>query len=265
MTATETIRVMTYNLKYADNDPPHSWPGRKELVKEIIVNEAPDLIGTQEGLFPQLEDLAELLPGYRWVGLGREGGSQGEYMAILYKHERLRVLEYGHFWLSDSPSLIGSCTWGNICPRMVTWVRFLDLKTKQHFYHFNTHLDNHSELARIEGAKLLAQRALELDSAMPIVVTGDFNENQQSEAYRILAGEGPFSDTWYLSARRINEELGTFNDFSDPSGGNERIDWILVRGNTEVRTAKIVGDRPGGQFPSDHYPIVVEMQLEVHL
>ncbi|GHH97780.1 endonuclease/exonuclease/phosphatase family protein [Neobacillus kokaensis] len=261
MPESRTLRVMTYNLKYADDTPPNSWGARKNLMTEVITNESPDLIGTQEGLFRQLNELAAMLPDYGWIGLGREGGSQGEYMAIFYKKDRLEVLAYNHFWLSDTPSEIGSRTWGNICPRMVTWVRFLDKKTNQSFYHFNTHLDNYSLLARVEGAKLIVQKALELDTTIPIVLTGDFNESNHSESYKVIVEEGPFSDTWFMAEERINEKLGTFNDFSDPSGGKDRIDWILVRGSTGVGTSKIVGDCQEGKFPSDHFPIVVELQM----
>lgn len=260
MSDSELLRVMTYNMRYADDTPPHSWNERKGLIKDLISNESPDLIGTQECLFRQVRDLQSMLLDYDWVGLGREGGSRGEYMAVFFKKGRLEVLEYGHFWLSNNPAEIGSRTWGNICPRMVTWVHFLDKKTNQPFYHFNTHLDNYSLLARIEGAKLIVQKALEKDPSIPIILTGDFNENEQSESYQIIKTE--FSDAWFTAGYRYHEELGTFNDFKDPTGGKGRIDWILVKGNVAVRSAKIVGDCPDGHFPSDHFPIISELQIK---
>jgi endonuclease/exonuclease/phosphatase family metal-dependent hydrolase len=262
MPESEMLRVMTYNMRYADEPPPHSWDERKDLIKELIQRENPVLIGTQECLFRQVRDLKTMLPDFDWVGLGREGGSKGEYMAIFYKKERLEVLEYGHFWLSTIPSQIGSCTWGNICPRMVTWVRFLDRQTNQPFYHFNTHLDNYSLLARLEGVKLIVQKALEIDPSIPIVLTGDFNENEHSETYQMIVEDGLFSDSWFMADQRYNEELGTFNDFSNHSGGKERIDWILVRGNIAVESATVVGDCPNGCFPSDHFPIVVDLKIK---
>lgn len=256
------LRVMTYNIRYADDTPPHTWNERKSLIKELILSESPDLIGTQECLFRQVRDLKTMLSDYDWIGLGREGGSRGEYMAVFFKKDRLEVLEYDHFWLSDTPSQIGSCTWGNICPRMVTWVRFLDRKTNQQFYHFNTHLDHDFLLARVGGAKLIVQKALEIDPSIPIVLTGDFNAVENSEPYQVIVDEGPFSDSWYMAEQRYNEELGTFNDFCDLAGGRERIDWILVRGNIGVRSLTILGNCPDGRFPSDHFPIIVDMQIK---
>src|SRR5690606_39768996 len=93
----------------------------------------------------QVQDLEELLPDYRWIGLGRRGGSKEEYMAIFYKKNRFKVIEYDHYWLSDTPETMGSITWDNACTRMVTWIRFLDRKTGKQFYHLNTHLDHISE------------------------------------------------------------------------------------------------------------------------
>src|SRR5207253_716685 len=77
-----TLCVMTYNLRYASPNPPNAWPQRRPLMRECIEKVSPDLLGTQEGLYQQLKDMAADLPEYTWLGLGREGGSQGEFMAI---------------------------------------------------------------------------------------------------------------------------------------------------------------------------------------
>ena len=44
-----TLAVMTYNLRFASATPPNAWPQRRPLVREVITNQAPDVIGTQEG------------------------------------------------------------------------------------------------------------------------------------------------------------------------------------------------------------------------
>src|SRR5687768_5268874 len=135
-TATK-LCVMTFNLRYASDKQPHAWPTRRPIMAECIRNSSPDLIGTQEGLFQQLKDIAADLPAYSWIGLGRDGGSRGEFMAVFYKKDRFEPLEFDHFWLSDTPTVMGSTTWGNTNRRMVTWVRFKDLQTNKQFYFFN--------------------------------------------------------------------------------------------------------------------------------
>ena len=62
---------------------------------------APDLIGTQEGLYEQLKDLASDLPDYEWIGLAAKGGVVGEFMAVFYLRLRFEPLGYDDFWLSD--------------------------------------------------------------------------------------------------------------------------------------------------------------------
>ena len=97
--AAEPLVVMTYNLRYASARPPNAWPDRRPLMRDSIRELSPDLIGTQEGVYHQLKELHFDLPEYDWIGLGRDGGSRGEFMAIFYRPERLEPLEFDHFWL----------------------------------------------------------------------------------------------------------------------------------------------------------------------
>ena len=256
-----TLCVMSYNLRYASQTPPNAWPQRRPLIAECVRNISPDLIGTQEGLHPQLKDMAEDLPEYAWIGLGREGGSKSEFMAIFYKKTRFDPMAFDHFWLSDTPAVIGSSSWGNSNKRMVTWVRFRDRDTGQEFYHFNTHLDHEIQLARERGAELIRQRVSDLKTSLPVLLTGDFNAGADNPAYTILTSQDFLRDTWNLAKERRGEGLGTFNGFKEVPRNNTRIDWILARGNVEVDATEIVTFARDGQFPSDHFPIVAWLRL----
>ncbi|MEC1526258.1 hypothetical protein P9D43_30275, partial [Neobacillus niacini] len=134
----------------------------------------------------QVYDAADMLPEYDWVGLGREGGSKGEYTAIFFKKDRFKVMEYDHFWLSETPNVIGSTSWGNPVTRMVTWARFVDVKTNLQFYHMNTHFDHESSNARVKSAQLIIKKIDEFDPNLPIIVTGDFNENINTKPYEVF-------------------------------------------------------------------------------
>lgn len=256
-----TLCVMSYNLRYASQTPPNAWVQRRPLMAALVRKISPDLIGTQEGLYPQLKDMAEDLPEYAWIGLGREGGSKSEFMAIFYKKSRLEPLAFDHFWLSDTPAVIGSSSWGNSNKRMVTWVRFRDRDTSQEFYHFNTHLDHEIQLARERGAELIRQRVSDLKTALPVLLTGDFNAGADNKAYTILTSEDFLRDTWSLAKERRGDGLGTFNGFKEVPRNNIRIDWILARGTVEVDATEIVTFSQAGHFPSDHFPIVTWLRL----
>ncbi len=261
--AAEPLVVMTYNLRFASTRPGEAWAERRPLVRDCIRELSPDLIGTQEGVYAQLKDVAADLPEYEWLGLGRDGGSRGEFMAIFYKRERFEPLEYDHFWLSDTPEVIASTTWGNSNRRMVTWVRFKDRANDQEFYLLNTHFDHQIQEAREKSAKLIRERTAKLNQALPIILTGDFNATAGANtAYDTLVADGFFADTWNTAGERKGDTtLNTFNGFKPAVRESQRIDWILTRGPVAAAAVQIVDFAKEGRYPSDHFPVVAWLKL----
>jgi len=258
-----SLRVMSFNLRFASAQPPHAWPERRPVMKQLIEREAPDLIGTQEGLFGQLNDLAADLPNYAWIGLGREGGSRGEFMAIFYRRDRFEPVAFDHFWLSDTPAVIGSATWGNHYQRMVTWVRLRERATGRELEIWNTHLDHEVEAARQKAAALLRTRLARIDAQTPLLLTGDFNcRAGRSAAYTELTDGAGLTDTWLAAARRTNDGLNTFHGYETPKRDGERIDWILARHPAAVASAAILDYADQGITPSDHFPIIADLSFE---
>jgi endonuclease/exonuclease/phosphatase family metal-dependent hydrolase len=254
--------VMTYNLRFASPTPPHAWPDRRPMARECIRSVAPDVIGTQEGVYAQLQDLAADLPEYAWIGTGRDGGSRGEFMAVFYRRERFEPMAFEHFWLSDTPEVIASSTWGNTCRRMVTWVRFRERPTGREFYFWNTHLDHQVEAARQKGAALIAERVRALKTDLPVLLVGDFNAiATQGKAYEIATQAGGFGDTWFQAKERVNERLNSFHGYQPPVAESQRIDWILLRGQATVRKTEIITFARDGQTPSDHFPVAAWLSL----
>lgn len=259
----DELCVMTYNLRYANENPPEAWSKRRPIMRELLQKYSPDVMGTQEGLYQQLKDLAADLPDYDWIGLGREGGSRGEFMAVFYRTSRLEPLAFDHFWLSDTPSLIGSKTWGPTLPRMVTWIKFLDRTTKAEFFFFNTHFDHQVQAAREKSAELVRQRVALLDPKLPVLLVGDFNAAAMTnQAYQILTAGKFFTDTWLAASERVNDGIGTFNGFKEIRRQGPRIDWILSRGDVKLDRSEIATFQRDGQFPSDHFPVVAWLRLK---
>jgi len=249
--------VATYNLRFASSEPPNAWPDRRPVVKALLDRYQPDLLGTQEGLYQQLREIAADQPAYDWIGLGRDGGSRGEFMAIFYRPDRLEPLEYDHFWLSDTPEVIASSTWGNGVRRMVTWAKFRDRVTAREFYFWNTHLDHEVQLAREKSAELIRQRISLLPPAATLFLVGDFNAAaRDNRAYEILTQGAGLTDTWYAARERSNEDANSFTGFGPLLREGKRIDWILARGVVDVRAAEAVTFQQEGRWPSDHLPIM---------
>jgi endonuclease/exonuclease/phosphatase family metal-dependent hydrolase len=251
------LHVMSYNLRYAGNTPPNAWVDRRPVMREQLRESRPQLIGTQEGLYSQLQDIAsDLGPAYDSIGLGREGGSKGEFMMIFFDQRRLQPLEYDHYWLSDTPDVIGSKTWAGCCPRMVTWVRFKDMATSKEFYAVNTHLEAFDATTRSKSADLILQRMAAFDPALPVIMTADFNEAAKPgvTVYDKLVTSGKFQDTW-VTAERRSALYATFHGYKPLTPNGDRIDWILTTPGLRVSKASINTFSKDGQFPSDHLPV----------
>jgi endonuclease/exonuclease/phosphatase family metal-dependent hydrolase len=272
------LRVMTFNLRYADYDSaaPHSWARRRPAVAALLKQEAPELIGTQEGLHRQLRDIHEDMqqPGrkYEWIGMGREGGSRGEFMALFYDAGRLTPVEYEHFWISRSPHTIGKKWPLSGSPRMVTWARFRETGTGTEFYALNTHLDNVSEQARLGGAHLLVQQMHgpeeplpPFDAGLPCIVMGDFNTpavSKKGGVYETLLTDGGLADTWTAAPPGgRGEEYATWHDYAGPTSPGARIDWILTSPAFRTTSVKINTFAPDGEYPSDHFPVQATLEL----
>ncbi|WP_420075959.1 endonuclease/exonuclease/phosphatase family protein [Streptomyces sp. JL3001] len=257
------LRVMSFNLRFASAVEPNSWTVRRPVMRDLLRREAPHVLGTQEGIFSQLLDIdADLGPRYDWVGTGRLHGSRDESMAIFYDSHRLRPTEYDHFWLSDTPDVIGSNTWGAAFARMVTWVRFRDpAGGGREFYAVNTHFDHVSQYARERSAALIAERIAGFDRALPVVVTGDFNvAAHKNPAYDTLLGAG-LVDAWD-TARERGDLYGTFHGYKPLTPNGDRIDWILTTPGVTAHRASINTFSADGQFPSDHLPVQASLSLE---
>ena len=272
------LRVMTYNLRFADydNGAPHSWSRRRPAMAALLRQESPDLIGTQEGLYRQLRDVHEDIQQsgkkYDWIGTGREGGSRGEFMALFYDTGRLTPVAYAHFWICENPCAVGGKWPGAGSPRMVTWVRFRDSATCKEFYALNTHLDNVSEEARLGGARLLVQQMHHpeaplppFEAGLPCIVTGDFNvpaARGKGGVYEMLLTDGKLTDTWTSAPPDgRGNEYGTWHDYKGPSSPGRRIDWILTSPGVRTTSAGINTFALDGRYPSDHFPVQATLDL----
>ncbi|MBV1939993.1 endonuclease/exonuclease/phosphatase family protein [Streptomyces sp. BV286] len=256
------LEVMSFNLRYASTAAPNSWAVRRPVTRELLRRERPHVIGTQEGLYPQVCDIAADLGGrYDWIGTGRAGGSRSEFMAVFYDTRRLAPVEYDHFWLSDTPEVIGSNTWGGGSIRMVTWVRFRDLRHgRREFYVLNTHLDNARQKARARAVALITARIAGFDPSLPLMVTGDFNvAARKNPVYDAMLGTG-LVDTWEAAAER-GKQYGTFHGYRPLTPDGDRIDWILVSPGVTTHRASINTFAVDGQLPSDHLPVQASLTL----
>ncbi|MFF4395118.1 endonuclease/exonuclease/phosphatase family protein [Streptomyces sp. NPDC001480] len=256
------LGVMTFNLRFASTTEPNSWAVRRPVMRALLRHEAPDVLGTQEGLYQQLRDIhTDLGPTYDWIGTGREGGSHDEAVAVFYNTRRLAPVEHDTFWLSDTPKVIGSNTWGAALPRIATWIRFRDLRDDGREFHLlNTHLDHRVQYARERAAALIGRRIAELGPSQPFLVTGDFNSAaHDNPVYDTLLDAG-LVDTWDTAAGR-SKLYATFHGYQPLVADGDRIDWILATPGVTTHRATVNTYAQDGQFPSDHLPVQASVTL----
>ncbi|MFD4573278.1 endonuclease/exonuclease/phosphatase family protein [Streptomyces sp. NPDC058417] len=259
--AVPAVTVMTFNLRFAGDKRPNSWAQRRPVMRDLLRAAAPHVMGTQEGVPPQLADIeSDLGPHYDRIGTGRGGGDE-ESMAVFFDTRRLEPVAHEHFWLSDTPRVRGSNTWGAKYPRMVTWVRFRDLAAGgRPFCVLNTHLDNGSSYARERAAEMIVARLGRFAADLPVLVTGDFNTiAHHSPVYDRLLASG-LVDTWDTAARR-GPAFATYHAFRGPVPDGDRIDWILASPQVRVERAWVDTYHAGGQYPSDHLPACASLRV----
>jgi endonuclease/exonuclease/phosphatase family metal-dependent hydrolase len=262
------LDVMSFNIRYGTaRDGENSWPNRREMVFDLIRRERPDVIGLQEALRFQIDELLKALPEYESFGVGRDDGkSKGEHAAILYRKDRLRLAAGSTFWLSDTPEVVASTSWGNGITRICTWARLVDTRSELPLTVYNVHLDHRSQGSRERSVELLAQTIRSRRDVGPFVVLGDFNASEDNSAIRYLKGtisrassDGPIvSSPGLVDTFRVlhpdAKEVGTFNGWRATSSRG-KIDYVLAPPWIRVLEAKILRDRIDGRSPSDHFPV----------
>ncbi|NNM06781.1 MAG: endonuclease/exonuclease/phosphatase family protein [Gemmatimonadetes bacterium] len=255
------LHLMTFNIRYGTaDDGVNSWANRQALVAGIIERHSPGVLAVQEALAFQLQDLADALGGYRKLGQHRDGGLEGEFSGLYVHESRVRVVEWGEFWLSPTPDIQGSVGWDAALTRMAVWADLEVLGSGKMVRVYGTHFDHRGEKARLESARLIIRHAEAryAQNRSATIVMGDLNADESSEPF------GVFLEAGYKSAySELNPglETGTFNGFHD-SGGGSRIDHILLgRGATPLRS-QILQDQIRGVWPSDHYPVAAVVSLD---
>jgi endonuclease/exonuclease/phosphatase family metal-dependent hydrolase len=253
------LTVMSFNIRYGTaNDGDNHWLRRREQLFALLREQQADVVGLQEALHGQIDEILRAVPGYGYVGVGRSDGRQaGEYAAILYRTARLQVRRSDTFWFSDTPGVVKSTSWGNQIERICTWAYFED-RDGPAFYLYNVHLDHQSQPSRERSVALLLARIAARDPRAPVVVTGDFNAGEDNPA--AVAMRASFRDSFRVLQPDATE-VGTFSGFRLGQASGDKIDFVFVEPGAEVLEAAIVRTSRDGRYPSDHFPETARIRL----
>lgn len=261
------FNVMTYNIRYDNpDDSLNNWKYRKERVVNSILFYDADILGTQEVLHNQMEDLRESLPGYESIGVGREDGKEkGEYSALFYKKSRFSVIDAGYFWLSETPDVAGSKGWDAAIERIASWAKLKDEKSGKNFLALNTHFDHVGQIARRESVNLILNRLSVLADGLPIILMGDFNAKPESEVIKQIidtTNENHLIDSRSISPVVYGPEW-SFHAFGRiPYDKRSLIDYIFVSKGIEVLRYGVLAETENDEFLSDHAPVIASVEIK---
>ncbi|MBC2142559.1 endonuclease/exonuclease/phosphatase family protein [Listeria innocua] len=251
--------VTTFNIRFDDtSERKKSWELRKTLTKSLLDKYQWDFMGVEEPLLPQMRDMKEMLD-WDYFGVGRDDGyEKGEFTAVFYNSARFRLLQEGHFWLSETPD-VPSIHSTAMFPRICVWGKFADSNGKQ-FYIFNTHLDHISEEARLFASQLLLKKAAIIAEDSPVIILGDFNTAPNTTTYNFITKK--YQDAQLISQTPIKGPIGSFHDFQPlrPENELEKIDYIFVSKEFRVHSYKTITDQVDGCSASDHFPVTATLE-----
>ena len=255
----------TYNLRYDNKNDSingNGWAQRAPIVSALIRFHDFDILGTQEGLLNQLDDISNALPQYARYGIGRDDGKdKGEHSAIFYKKDEFKLLSKGDFWLSETPGT-PSLGWdATCCNRICSWIYLAHKKSSKKFYVFNVHYDHQGVVARKESSKLILQRIKKIAGNAPVIFTGDFNGSNSSEWYLTIANSGFLKDT-YTQVEFPYANNASFNSFGSAKKSTDIIDHIFTTGDFTISKWGVLTDTYYGKFPSDHFPVLAEISFK---
>jgi len=253
----QAINVISYNIRYLNNvDGENIWANRKDNVKALLKFHDADIVGVQEAMAAQFDDLLANSE-YDAVGVGRDDGvRQNEFSGIYFKKNRFTKKETGNFWLSTTPD-VPSRGWDAALKRVCTWVRLYDQLNKKEFIVFNTHFDHVGVQARIESAKLIKAKIQAIAPKLPVIFSGDLNVTPETEAISTI--KTFLSDTKELTIEPAYGPGGTFNAFDFNSPLKNRIDYIFVNKGFVVQKFAVLSDSKDRKYFSDHLPVFAKL------
>jgi len=270
-----TLKVASYNIRYenrGDSLAGNGWDVRSPYLFGILRYEAPDIFGCQEVLVDQLHDLLAALPGYDYVGVGRDDGAEaGEFEPVFWRRDRFDLLDKGWFWLAEDPAR-PALGWDAACIRICTWTHLKDRASGKKIWFFNLHMDHVGTVARAESAKLIVRNIEErCQPSEYVFVTGDFNVDQTDGIFTTFTGSDVLTDSFGKAADRLFF-TGTYNAFDPDRYTAGRIDHIFVSPTVRVdnfavrtdtyRSPAEEGAESVARCPSDHFPVFLKVTLE---
>ncbi len=286
--ATEKLKVFEYNICASDSTQKHTGGSvvtigeRMDKLESMIAQYQPDVISLPEFNNLWLPEMKEYLATedcpYTAFGSSSEGKEFGKkdttykwdlLNLIMYNHNKYDCLDSGYFWCSKWPDRRNTKIWedgtdGDLA-RCINWVILRDKETEAEFLFVSAHIDAKVELARTYSTDLITKKATELAGGRPVIMAGDWNCHESTEAYWNLHKNG------YMDARYLTDSVANMSIYSTMNKWGESTDLqtrpsidhcIISRDSVMVNSAhRDMGEIEAGIYASDHNATVFDLSF----
>lgn len=252
------VRIMSFNIR-SGKVGSETWQDRVGIVSQTMLESEADSIGVQEAHTEWMNNLSETVSSkYAYVGVGRDGGDQGEHSAIFYLKDKYNVVDSGTFWLSETPNEI-SKGWDAVFNRVCTWAVLENKETGEKYVHLNSHFDHVGVQARANSVELILNKAKEYTD-LPVVFTADLNVKQGSDDYNHFVNSGILRDTKFDTHDTMS--YCTYHDSNPQRNEDEIIDYVMINDRFDARVYRVVTEGIDGRYVSDHFPIYADIVVK---
>ncbi len=279
------LRILQFNIQ-TENGNASPFRVRADMYRELLDRLMPDVVGMQEVTVNWRKWLDAYVFNGSYAGVGEERTPGGEANPIYYRKDKFELLEYGTFWLSDTPDVPGSAFEKVNYPRICTWVLLKDRATGVSFVHFNTHLDHNGNNNSTDGNTIRKEqmkviiRFSQRFKDLPMFLTGDLNNRRTTSEgklyalYKMITGESkvddgnggkikmPLGDSRIDAPVTVDENhlatmTANYNESSTSyNPQKEPIDYVFYnKENTVANSYETFLISRNGNWISDHLPV----------
>ncbi len=254
---------------------------RGELFRKMMEDNNPDSAGLCEVTQEWLDYIVEFCNSSEVFGVtgtrrsykpgeGPLRSGSGEYVAIMYRKDRFECIDDGGWWYSTTPDVPSRFEIpGHDAmkyDRVFSYGVFKEKETGITYIHMNVHFDHKSDdYTNALCSKLTTEKGKELAKRFggaPVIVTGDFNCEEDTEAYRFLANpENGFFDTKYKAAKMnpLPTFIWTLGDYKPEEKPGKIIDFVFgTVGNVKALESDVITE----PHFSVHYAAISKIIVE---
>lgn len=250
------LNVISFNIRNCDDKDGHSVAERAPRAGAVISKYNPDIICLQEYKAIWEPYITEYFENdYEIYIKFRDSLADSEATPMLWRKDKFDCIKKGYFWLSDTPE-VESRGWDELynCYRICLYAVLKDKQSGKTFTVLNTHY-GFGDKGQVDSSRLIFEYIQKISNFKTFVV-GDFNMTSESKGYAAMT-----ENLVDLNSATSKDEGITYHGYNPEKIDNEHIDFCFIDKDIKPINQTILRDTFDGKFPSDHYPLFIELEI----